>query len=138
MNLQISNKELDSLLYILYLSYENILDIEKRDYLLLKVNKTLEPYEEISSLALKKALDELSKMGISNIETNLPIQKEEKLKTIVLAIYALNQFIETKNNDFTFELSLELLKDSIKNIEVSLIKDLDLELNIRTIFSKMV
>jgi hypothetical protein len=138
MNLQISNKELDSLLYILYLSYENILDIEKRDYLLLKVNKTLEPYEEISSLALKKALDELSKMSISNIETNLPIQKEEKLKTIVLAIYALNQFIETKNNDFTFELSLELLKDSIKNIEVSLIKDLDLELNIRTIFSKMV
>jgi hypothetical protein len=138
MNLQISNKELDSLLYILYLSYENILDIEKRDYLLLKVNKTLEPYEEISSLALKKALDELSKMGISNIETNLPIQKEEKLKTIVLAIYALNQFIETKNNDFTFELSLELLKDSVKNIEVSLIKDLDLELNIRTIFSKMV
>jgi hypothetical protein len=138
MNLQISNKELDSLLYILYLSYENILDIEKRDYLLLKVNKTLEPYEEISSLALKKALDELSKMGESNIETNLPIQKEEKLKTIVLAIYALNQFIETKNNDFTFELSLELLKDSVKNIEVSLIKDLDLELNIRTIFSKMV
>jgi hypothetical protein len=138
MNLQISNKELDSLLYILYLSYENILDIEKRDYLLLKVNKTLEPYEEISSLALKKALDELSKMSISNIETNLPIQKEEKLKTIVLAIYALNQFIETKNNDFTFELSLELLKDSVKNIEVSLIKDLDLELNIRTIFSKMV
>jgi hypothetical protein len=138
MNLQISNKELDSLLYILYLSYENILDIEKRDYLLLKVNKTLEPYEEISSLALKKALDELSKMGESHIETNLPIQKEEKLKTIVLAIYALNQFIETKNNDFTFELSLELLKDSVKNIEVSLIKDLDLELNIRTIFSKMV
>jgi hypothetical protein len=138
MNSQISNKELDSIIYILFLSYENIMDIDKRDYLLLKVNKMLENYEEISSKALKKVLDELDKMGFSDIDLDLPQDKEDKLKVIVLAIYSINKFLITKENDFTFELSLELLKDNLKIVSENIISELDLELNVRTVFSKMI
>jgi hypothetical protein len=120
------------------LAYENILDTDKRDYLLIKVNKMLEGYEEISSLALKKALDELDKMGFSNIKIDLDQPKEDKLKVIVLAIYAINIFINTKENDFTFELSLELLRDNVKKISPEIIKEVEIEASIRAIFSKMV
>jgi molybdenum cofactor biosynthesis enzyme MoaA len=138
MNYQISNKQLDTITYILFLAYENILDTDKRDYLLIKVNKMLEGYEKISSLALKKALDELDKMGFSNINIDLDQPKEDKLKVIVLAIYAINIFINTKENDFTFELSLELLRDNVKKISPEIIKEVEIEASIRAIFSKMV
>lgn len=120
--------------YIGFKCYEN--DILMLEYSLSTALKIIKKYEDISKLCLEKVLDELKKLAISDIKTPLDMKTEESFKAFVFGFEILNKSLDEKRKDDFFELANALIDDEIKKVPNTIIKDINLETNIKKFFDK--
>lgn len=94
--------------------------------------------EKLSIVCLEKIFDELDRLAVSSIQTNLDQKSEESYKAFVFAFEIINRSLEKKQKDKLFELAKSLIDDEIKKVPNSIIKDVNLEVNIKNFFNKYI
>jgi hypothetical protein len=132
-------KELQKGICYVYIAFETF-DSDKvlLEYSLASALKIIKNMEQLSKLCLKKVLDELDKMAISSIDTGINNQElEDSFKSFVFAFEILNDSLEKKKHDSFFDLAKALIQDEIKKVPKGIIKDINLEANIKKIFDKL-
>jgi hypothetical protein len=135
---KVNIKELQKGICYVYIAFETF-DSDKviLEYALSSAQKIIKQNEDISRICLKKVLDELDKMATSSINTGLEATIEDSFKSFVFAFEILNDSLEKNRHDSFYELAKALIADEIKKVPNSVIKDINLEANLKRFFDKL-
>jgi hypothetical protein len=138
MSSKVNIKELQKGICYTYIAFEVFdSDMTMLEYSLHSAQKIIMSMEETSTICLKKVLDELDKMATSDIDSGLPTDVEDTFKSFVFAFEILNKSLESGTHDSFFELAKALIGDEIKRVPNDIIKDINLEANVKKIFDKI-